>query len=170
MNRRQFLTTGIVGGAILAAGGAWVLWRDLRAADTDGPPRDHVALAVTAIAPVILAGAMTDDPERSPQIARIVDGVKAVIAAFPVSVRREVADLFRLLDIRAARRLLTGVTSDWPDATPGEIAAFLERWRNSRIGLLQSGYFALHDLILGAWYADPSTWNAIGYAGPPNVE
>ena len=24
--------------------------------------------------------------------------------------------------------------------------------------------------ILGAWYADSSTWDALGYAGPPNVE
>jgi hypothetical protein len=24
----------------------------------------------------------------------------------------------------------------------------------------------MHDLIIGAWYADPSTWEAIGYPGP----
>ncbi len=48
--------------------------------------------------------------------------------------------------------------------------AFLERWRWSRIALLQSGYFALHDLVLGAWYANESAWGMLGYAGPPNVE
>jgi hypothetical protein len=82
----------------------------------------------------------------------------------------EIADLFRLLDIRIARTLLAGVSTEWTDVDPAEVSTFLERWRTSRIALLQAGYFALHDLVLGAWYVDPSTWEAIGYAGPPNVE
>jgi len=93
-----------------------------------------------------------------------------VIATFPEAVQRELADLFRLLDIRIARRVLAGISSDWKNADPDEVAAFLERWRTSRIGLLQAGYFALHDLVLGTWYSEPAAWEAIGYPGPPNVE
>jgi len=85
-------------------------------------------------------------------------------------VRAEVNDLFRLLDIRIARQLLTGVAAPWRDADPAAVHAFLERWRWSRIALLQSGYFALHDLVLGAWYANESAWGMLGYAGPPRVE
>jgi len=170
MNRRQFLKTGLLGGIALAVGGAWVVWRDVRDADGGNPPRDHVAVVVGALAPVLLSGSLANDAQRTARIARVVDGVKIVIAAFPAAVQGEIADLFRLLDVRSARRVLTGVTSDWPVADPREIAEFLERWRRSRLGLLQSGYLALHDLILGAWYADPSTWDALGYAGPPNVE
>ena len=40
MNRRQFLKTGLLGGIALAAGGAWVVWRDVRDADGGNPPRD----------------------------------------------------------------------------------------------------------------------------------
>lgn len=36
-----------------------------------------------------------------------------------------------------------------------------------RFDLLKSGYAALHDLILGTWYAQPESWAAIGYPGPP---
>ncbi len=46
------------------------------------------------------------------------------------------------------------------------MSAFLARWRDHRVALLQSGYQALHDLVAGAWYSDPSAWPAIGYPGP----
>lgn len=58
MNRRQFLKAGLVGGAVLAAGGAWVVWRDVRDADASSPPRDRIAEILGAIAPVLLAGAL----------------------------------------------------------------------------------------------------------------
>ena len=171
MNRRGFLRVGLFGGAILAAGGAWVVWRDMSDADGRALARDRVTMIVDAIAPVLLAGALPEDPaQRANGIARVASGIKAVIATFPEAVQREIADLFRLLDIRIARRVLTGVSSDWSDADPAEVAAFLERWRTSRIGLLQAGYFALHDLVLGTWYAEPANWEAIGYPGPPKVE
>jgi hypothetical protein len=170
MNRRQFLKAGLLGGAALVAGGAWVVWRDIREAAGGNPPRDHVAIVVGAVAPVMLDGVLASDADRRARIDGIIEGVKTVISAFPIAVQGEIADLFGLLDIRAARRALTGVTSDWSVADPHEIAEFLDRWRHSRLGLLQSGYFALHDLILGAWYADSSAWDALGYAGPPTVE
>ena len=170
MNRRKFIKTGLIGSVVLAAGGAWVVWRDLREADRR-PGHDRVAAIVGAIAPVLLAGTMPDDPaQRGPAVARVATGVNEVIAGFPPAIAAEIEDLFRLLDIGVARRTLAGVSSEWSQAGPGEVKAFLEHWRTSRIGLLQAGYFALHDLVLGAWYADPSTWEALGYAGPPNVE
>lgn len=171
MNRRRFVKTGLIGGAVLTAAGAWVVWRDMRDADGGGPSRDRIALILGAIAPALLESVSpTDSQQRTAEIDRIVAGVKAVIAVFPLAVQKELGDLFRLLDIRLSRRLLTGVSTEWGGADPAEVAAFLESWRTSRIGLLQSGYFALHDLVLGAWYADASTWAAIGYPGPPKVE
>lgn len=171
MNRRQFLKAGLIGGAVLAAGGAWVVWRDIRDADASLPPRDRIAEVLAAIAPVLLAGALPADPaQRSRALSVVTVGVKEIVAAFPPAVRTEVADLFRLLDIRIARRLLTGVRTDWRDADPADVKAFLERWRWSRIAPLQTGYFALHDMVLGAWYANESAWAQLGYPGPPNVE
>ena len=58
---------------------------------------------------------------------------------------------------------------DWPDAPTAEVAAFLEAWRRHRATLLRSGYAALHDLVLGTWYADRDAWAAIGYPGPPSL-
>lgn len=171
MNRRRFLKAGLIGGAVLAAGGAWVVWRDVRDADTSSPTRDRIAEILGAIAPVLLAGALPANPaQRSKALADMTMGVKAVIAVFPPAVASEISDLFRLLDIRIARRLLTGVSASWHDADPADVKAFLDRWRWSRIALLQTGYFALHDLILGAWYANEPAWAAMRYPGPPNME
>lgn len=171
MNRRRFLKAGAIGGVVIAAGGAWVVWRDARDAEGALPPHDRIALVIGAVAPVLLAGALSHDKaRRDDDIARVIDGVRTIVRGFPVAVQGELNDLFRLLDIRAARRWLAGVSADWPAADPTEVAAFLERWRHSRIALLQSAYFALHDLVFGAWYAEPSSWPAIGYAGPPDVE
>jgi hypothetical protein len=61
------------------------------------------------------------------------------------------------------------VQRPWGEASEAEVGAFLDGWRGSSLGLLRSGYHALHDLILGAWYADPATWAALGYPGPPKV-
>ena len=145
--------------------------RRARRGCASSPPRDRIAEILGAIAPVLLAGALPADPaQRGTALASVTAGVKEVIAAFPPAVRSEVNDLFRLLDIRIARRLLTGVSTNWRDADPADVKAFLERWRWSRIALLQTGYFALHDLVLGAWYANESAWALLGYPGPPNVE
>src|SRR5207244_4021143 len=107
---------------------------------------------------------------RADAIKRVAIDVGNVIANFTPPVQSEVHELFALLDIGIARRLLTGVSRDWPEADAAEVIAFLERWRRSSIATLQSGYHALHDLVLGAWYASPATWTAIGYAGPPKMQ
>ena len=49
---------------------------------------------------------------------------------------------------------------------PEQVSAFLQDWRLHRLGLLRTAYHALHDLVLGAWYAQPASWEAIGYPGP----
>jgi hypothetical protein len=75
--------------------------------------------------------------------------------------------LFGLLALGPARRLLAGVGGGWEQADPRQVEAFLQNWRTHRLQTLQTAYHGLHDLIIGAWYADPSSWEAIGYPGPP---
>jgi hypothetical protein len=174
MNRRHFIRAGVVGSTVLAAGGAWMVMRDRSASSdttsTASQRQRRIDRIVGAIAPVILAGALPADiASRGEAVKRLTSDIGSVIANFSAPVQHEVHELFSLLDIGIARRVLTGVSGDWPDADPIEIAAFLERWRRSSLETLQSGYHALHDLVLGAWYASPATWAAIGYAGPPKI-
>ena len=50
--------------------------------------------------------------------------------------------------------------------TTGEADAFLNRWRNSRIGLLNNGYIALSKIANVAFYGHQNQWHLTGYPGP----
>jgi hypothetical protein len=165
-SRRTFLKAGAFGAVVLAAGGA--LYRITHPAPSQRFALDGQArAALHAIVPAILAGALPDDPaRRQPAIVEAIDGVHQAILGLPLATQKEVQDLFALLALAPARRLLTGVADGWANASPAQVTAFLQDWRVHRLGLLRSAYDALHGLVLGAWYASPSSWAAIGYPGP----
>jgi hypothetical protein len=172
-SRRVFLKTGFAGGVLLAAIATFhdPLNRWAKNELVGRLPRDIARVAVlTAVVPVVLGGALpTDQPGRAAAVSRAVEGVAVAVGALGAAAQEEVAELFALLMFAPTRIAVAGVTSSWEKVGEDEVAAFLTRWRTSRLGLLQSGYQALHDLVLGAWYADPANWQAIGYPGPPRL-
>ncbi len=46
--------------------------------------------------------------------------------------------------------------------------------RTSSVALRRAVYLGLHDLVVGSHYANPDTWESVGYPGPmihgPGVE
>lgn len=156
-----------MGGALLAA--VSVLQRGAKQEGAGAAGGGVDGDVVAAIAPVLLEGVYPGEAGGQAR-ERIVEGVRQAVAALSASAQQEIGELFQLLAFAPTRIAVARVSSPWPQATEAEITAFLQGWRESRIGLLQSGYQALHDLVLGAWYADPSTWKAIGYPGPPVLE
>jgi hypothetical protein len=165
-SRRTFLKAGALGALVLAAGGA--LYRTTHPAPPQRFALDGEArAALHAIVPSILAGALPQDPpRRSAAIRDAIDGVHQAILGLPLATQKEVQDLFALLALAPARRVLTGLSGGWTSASPAQVTAFLQDWRVHRLGLLRSAYDALHGLVLGAWYASPMSWAAIGYPGP----
>ena len=159
-SRRTVLKAGLIGGALLAIGGtaALITGRD------PARDRDDVLLAVI---PAILDGALpAAGPEREGAIAGALADSRQALAGLAPQTQHELAQLFALLSIAPLRRLMTGVPVDLPRASVPEVAAFLDAWRRHRLGLLQAAYRGLHELVTGPWYAQPSHWAAIGYAGP----
>ncbi len=162
-SRRTFLKVGLIGAIALAAAGGLY-----RATSASTPP-DKFSLdgkAKSALGAII--GVMLKD--MIPATAQATDAatirVQAAIAGLPLVTQKEIQDLFGLLILGPTRRFLAGVPDDWPNAKPDDVAAFLQNWRMHRFPMLQGAYHALHDLIIGGWYADESTWAAIGYPGP----
>ncbi|HEV2607200.1 MAG TPA: hypothetical protein VGT79_04375, partial [Xanthomonadaceae bacterium] len=102
--------------------------------------------------------------------AEVVAGVDRAVAGLPPGSRKELEQLFALLSFAPTRCLVAGVWSSWPQASRESVASFLMSWRDSRFALLRSGYGALHQLILAAWYGNARSWPAIGYGGPPSLE
>jgi hypothetical protein len=164
--RRTFLKAGLLSAAVLAAGGGW--YRVTHPAPAPGFVLDGEArAALGAIVPAILAGALPVAPaERARAIAATTDRVHHAILGLPLGSQREVRDLFGLLTLAPARRLLAGVPTGWAEAKEADVAAFLQDWRTHRFALMRTAYAALHDLVLGAWYSDPAHWDAIGFPGP----
>jgi hypothetical protein len=164
--RRSFLKAGVLGALVLAAGGG--IYR------TTHPPRaqrfvlDGAARTVLdAVVPAVLAGSLPADPAaRAQAVHATTERVHQTILGLPLATQKEVQDLFGLLALAPARRLLAGVKHDWASASVEEVSNFLQDWRVHRVALLRTAYQALHDLVLGSWYSDPAHWAAIGYPGP----
>lgn len=174
ISRRTFLTTGIAGG--IALGFAW-WWRDRPALVPGTAGADVLATLdrsapaiVAAIVPVLLDGALPEGgAARSIAIDETIASVGRAIAGLPPAAQQELGELFALLGFGPARIALTHITAPWREARPAEVAAFLERWRLSGFSLLRTAYDALHQIVLAAWYGNPRSWSAIGYAGPPKL-
>lgn len=158
VQRREFLKAGLAGSLLLACAGR------VSAAG------DEEAAMLSAVTVAMLAGMLPGEHgARATALNETVAGVRRAVAGLSRQSQQEVGELFSLLTLAPTRRLLAGVAAPWPEAGEAAVTAFLENWRSSRFGLLQCAYAALHDLVLGAWYARPEHWEAIGYPGPPEV-
>ncbi len=170
ITRRTLLKAGIAGGAALVTL-RWLYTFDeppvtsgATTSSLDASARDIIA----AIVPELLKGAIPYEAVAAR--AEVVAGVDRAIAGLPPATRKELDELFSLLSFAPTRCLVAGVWAPWRSASPESIAEFLDRWRDSRFALLRSAYGALHQLVLAAWYGNPRSWSAIGYAGPPSLE
>ena len=167
ISRRRFLTTGVLAALALAAGGAIYRFAHPAPAPNRFVLDGEARAAIDAIVPAMLAGALPQDgAARRAAIALATERVHQAILGLPLATQKEIQDLFGLLALGPARRYLAGVPNDWPSAATEQVGAFLQDWRTHRFATLQVAYHALHDLVLGAWYADPSSWAATGYPGP----
>ena len=163
ISRREFIKTGAAGGVLLTFSG----W--LNAAGARGLS-DGEREMLAAVVAVLLDGALPKEgAARRQLVERTVDGIAKAVSGLSLATQKELGELFGLLVLAPARRVIAGVSRPWREAGAAEVAEFLESWRSSRLGLLQSGYAALHDLTFGAWYARSESWEAIGYPGPPEV-
>lgn len=163
LSRRSFLKVGIAGALALAAAGG--IYRAVKQHATPGKfvLDARAQTALVAIIPAVLKGAVSPS---SSEIRTAITRVQDAIAGLPLHTQKEVQDLFALLTLGPTRRFLAGIPDDWAHANQEDVSAFLQSWRMHRIGMLQSAYHALHDLITGTWYSDESHWASIGYPGP----
>jgi hypothetical protein len=162
VDRRHFLKVGLAGAAALTAAGLWSAVR--------GAAVDEEETMLAAVAAAILEGALPAAGEaRDRALREAVAGVHQAVAGLSAPAQDEVGELFALLASSPGRIFAAGLWPHWREAAPEQVAAFLNRWRHSRFGLMRAGYAALHDLVLGGWYGDAQRWAAIGYPGPPRV-
>lgn len=174
ITRRKFLKAGTVGALLLAT--ARLGRVEQASGNANGAEPISVLGAAArevlgAIIPVILTGALPiDSPSRSERVQSTIAGVDRAIAGLPRHAQAEAHDLFALLAFAPSRWLLAGLRRPWRESSADEIAAFLRQWRASGWALKQQAYLALLELVFAAYYADPASWPAIGYPGPPRLD
>lgn len=170
--RRTLLKAGIAGGAALLLA-RWLYTAtepSHSAASTQSATGEDARAILSAIIPVLLDGALPAGADAAAARDEALAGALRAIAGLPPATREELDQLFALLAFPPTRSLVAGVWSPWPEASAESISAFLAGWRDSRFALLRSAYEALHQIVYGAWYGNPRSWPAIGYAGPPSLE
>jgi hypothetical protein len=177
VSRREFLKVGA--GAAMTLAVTHALNRPLFAQPVGGGSAGSLDLKhfanrdaelIAALAPAILADALPLDPaSRQVAINEVVEAFDRTIFGLSPAVQREVDELMSLLTFAPTRYLIAGIRSPWNAASAEEIDAFLQRWRDSRLALLQQGYQALVRLMIACWYGNPLAWAQIGYPGPPHA-
>ena len=165
-SRRRFIFAGVAGIAALATVRLLqpVPTRAAATLSADG------AAVMRALLPAFLDRALPADPnERQAALDEALKGVETAIDGLPPIAQGELAALFTLLAFVPIRVAVAGVDSPWHSASVEAVNAFLNRLRTSRWSQKRAAYDALHQLAFAAHYANPRSWPAIGYPGPPRI-
>jgi hypothetical protein len=175
LSRRELIKTGAAGVALLA------LANCARSNAPAHPPFDDPAYpykvlgpadraTVAAIGAALLAGALPADPApHAAALVEVVRGVDVAAAGLPPGPQGELQQLFGLLAFPLTRGFAAGIWSSWDDASPADVAKFLESWRFSGVMLFKTAYQALHTIVMASWYGNSASWPRIGYPGPPRI-
>lgn len=168
MQRRTVLKLGLAGAGVLAvAGGGLAL---LRPGLVDGRLAPAGRAVFEAVARAVLDGSLPADAAAQRQaLAAHLQRVDDAVAAFPPAVRGELSQLLALLGSAPGRVVFAGLAPAWGDASVAELQTALQGLRLSRLTLRRQAYHALRDLTNAAYYADRSTWAALGYPGPTDL-
>ena len=102
---------------------------------------------MAAIGGAMLAGALPPDkPAYATALVEVVRGVDIAAAGLAPAPQGELQQLFGLLSFPVTRGFAAGIWSSWDDASPADVAKFLERWRFSGRNAVSYGISgAAHD-------------------------
>jgi hypothetical protein len=171
--RRRLIFAGIAGTVLL--GLARVIERPSGPANAEA---QHAAGALSAdgidvmhaLVPALLAGALPRDPvARARALDDTLAGIATAIEGLAPIAREELTSLFALLAWAPLRWILGGSLVSLSAMTAADADALLESLRASRWSKKRAAYDALHQITFAAWYANPLSWPAIGYPGPPEL-
>ena len=168
MQRRTLLKLGGFSAALLVVGGGAValLQPGLQGGALSAGGRQVFAAVGRAVLDKSLPAA---DAARQIALNGLLSRIDILVQALPPHAQGELSQLLALLASAPGRRMLTGLSQSWPDASVADIQQALQGMRRSTLALRQQAYAALHDITVGAYFSDASTWPLLGYPGPRNI-
>ncbi len=169
LTRRTVIRRGLLGGALLALGGAG-FFASRASRKVPLPPEglvtfDEVEYAVIAA----IAARLIPPREGFPSVdgVRVAFNADRVLARADASVRAELKQLIGLFENGLTSFLFEGKTKPFTQLPPDAQDEVLRGWQTSRVALRRTGYDALRSLVYASYYGSPLTWAAVGYPGPP---
>lgn len=168
MDRRTLLKLGVGGAALLAvAGGGLSLMQPgiVGGRLTHRGREVFAAVARAVIGPLLPA----EEAAREVALQQLLLRLDATITGLPPALQAELSQLLALLASAPGRLAFARLATAWPQASLSELELMLEGLRHSSLLLRQQTYHALRDLCNAAWFADPATWQQIGYPGPQMI-
>jgi hypothetical protein len=171
MQRRSLLGLGLAGGLALAATGAGVAWVSRTPAWRRGQLSSQARTLLSAVAISVLDGSLPDaaGPGRDAALQAHLERFARTLGNLSPSTQAEVDQLLTILSTAPGRRLLAGLELPWHQAPRPAVDAALQSMRSSGTMLRRQAYHALRDLTQAAYFSDPGTWAALGYAGPRSL-
>ncbi len=166
--RRIFLKRGLAGSALLAIGGlGFLTTRQSLELKFTGELR-----CVNASQYALLAAlAERFIPKRFgfPSAAEldVAQSCDAIIDQLDPSARDEVLQLLTLFESAIGNFTLGARPKTFTQMPPDEQDRVMEEWRTSRFVLRRSGYTAVRNMVMAAYFGHPKSWEAVGYPGPP---
>ena len=124
---------------------------------------------INAVGRAMLQGSIPGGLPEQRELAGLRRRFEELVQALPSHVQGEIEELLAALLHPIGCRMLTDVALDWTTASSAQVQSVLSDMQRSKLKLRRQAYLALHDLIGGAYFADPQTWALLGYPGPVAV-
>jgi len=168
-SRRSFLKKGLLGGSVLALGGAGLLLsrhsRRVPIPTAGLKVLDELDFAVLC---AITRRIVPDQPGKpsieSPDVALNADRILVQVGS---SAQAEVKQLLKLFE-NALTGFVFGLrVRPFTQLSDAEQDAVLSEWENSRLLIRRTGFQAIRTLVVAAYYGSSASWPATGYPGPP---
>jgi hypothetical protein len=165
--RRWFLKTAVAIGAVGASLGGLVYWHR---GMSEGRLTDHGRDVFRGL----LAGFVgemlpADATQRHAYIEGQLPKIERFINALPHMLQVQVNALLGLLSNGATRRLVTGLKTDWAQASLPELSEALEAMRLNDMAGTRLVYQVLRSVTCMAFFSQSENWPLTGYPGPVQI-
>ena len=167
LSRRRVLKYGVIGSAVLAVGGIGLGLQETKLSDQ---PPDLKALnhrEYSILCAIVDRMFPHNPPFISGTAANVPEDVDDLMSRLPQMVVAEFKQALLLLENALTGLIFSATPRPFSQCSPIEQDAILEAWRTSSLSFRRMVFRALNSVCAGAYYANASQFDAIGYPGPP---
>ena len=162
--RRWFLKTALAIGAVGAGLGGLVYWRrGMSDGKLTASGRDVLrGLTIGIVGPML----PKDASERNAILEGHLAHLEVFLNGLPNVLQIEINAILGLLGNLPTRKMLTGMSHSWGEATEDEIAAAIETMRMNPPPTTRLTYQVVRGVTCMAFFSNSDHWKLTGYPGP----